>query len=99
MSKEQNITPINSSILTILFIVFLILKLTGNIDWSWWWVTSPLWLPVALLFAILGIAFIGIIIYSRGIKQEKQKHENSNNIFSVLRGGDDRNGGTSNNNK
>lgn len=34
----------------ILFIVFLILKLTGNIDWSWVWVTSPLWIPLTLCF-------------------------------------------------
>ena len=27
---------------TVVFIVFLILKLTDVIDWSWWWVTSPL---------------------------------------------------------
>jgi len=27
----------------ILLITFIILKLTDNIDWSWWWVTSPLW--------------------------------------------------------
>lgn len=26
-----------------LFIIFLILKLTKVIDWSWWWVTAPLW--------------------------------------------------------
>lgn len=38
----------------VLFIIFLILKLTGNIDWSWWWVTSPLWIGV-LLFIILAI--------------------------------------------
>jgi membrane protein YdbS with pleckstrin-like domain len=66
MSKET--TTFNSSLLTILFVVFLVLKVTGNIDWSWWWVTSPLWIPLALLFVILGIAFIGIILYSRGIK-------------------------------
>lgn len=40
----------------ILFVVFLILKLTGNIDWSWWWVTSPLWIPVAIVFAVFIIA-------------------------------------------
>jgi hypothetical protein len=27
----------------ILFIIFLILKLTNNITWSWWWVTAPIW--------------------------------------------------------
>ena len=67
MSKEQNIMPINSSILTILFVVFLVLKLTGNIDWSWWWVTSPLWLPIAILFFVLFVLFVmGVVmLYSR----------------------------------
>jgi hypothetical protein len=32
-----------------LFLVFLVLKLTEEIDWSWFWVTSPLWIPLALL--------------------------------------------------
>ena len=48
---------------TVLFIVFLILKLTGNIDWSWWWVTSPLWIPLALGVVVMGI--IGLIIYGK----------------------------------
>jgi hypothetical protein len=33
----------------ILFLIFMVLKLTDNIDWSWWWVTSPLWIPVLLV--------------------------------------------------
>lgn len=48
---------------TVLFMVFLILKLTGTIDWSWWWVTSPLWVPLALGVVIMGI--MGLIIYGR----------------------------------
>ena len=48
---------------TILFLVFLVLKLTGNIDWSWWWVTSPLWIPLALGVVVMGI--LGLIIYGR----------------------------------
>ena len=28
---------------TILFFIFLYLKLEKKIDWSWWWVTAPLW--------------------------------------------------------
>ncbi len=43
----------------VLFIVFLVLKLTGTIDWSWWWVTSPLWIPFAAAAVILGI--VGVI--------------------------------------
>jgi len=40
---------------SVLFIVFLILKLTGNINWSWWWVTSPLWIPITLGVIMVGI--------------------------------------------
>jgi hypothetical protein len=32
-----------------LTILFVGLKLTGHIDWSWLWVLSPLWLPFALV--------------------------------------------------
>lgn len=46
-----------------LFLVFLVLKLTDTIDWSWWWVTAPLWIPTVIalaIFAIIGtIALIG----------------------------------------
>jgi hypothetical protein len=38
---------------TVLFIVFLVLKLTDNIDWSWWWVTSPLWIGYAAIFGFI----------------------------------------------
>jgi hypothetical protein len=49
---------------TILFLIFLVLKLTNNISWSWWWVTSPLWIPIALIILIGGIAvLIGLIFY------------------------------------
>jgi hypothetical protein len=60
MSKET--TKFNSSILTILVVVFLVLKLTGEIDWSWWWVTSPLWIPLTFGIVIVGIA--GLVIAS-----------------------------------
>lgn len=41
------------------FIVFLVLKLTGVIDWSWWWVTSPLWL--AALATVAGLLLVGVV--------------------------------------
>ena len=40
---------------TILFLIFLVLKLTNYIDWSWWWVTSPLWVSALLVILILSI--------------------------------------------
>lgn len=40
-------------IFEILLIIFVVLKLTGNIEWSWWWVLSPGW-----IFIIGGILYI-----------------------------------------
>lgn len=35
----------------VLGIVFIVLRLCKVIDWSWWWVLSPFWIPVAVLLA------------------------------------------------
>jgi hypothetical protein len=43
------------SLATILFLIFLVLKLTNYIDWSWWWVTSPLWISAILVILIVSI--------------------------------------------
>ena len=49
-------------------IVFIVLKLTNNIDWSWWWVMSPLWLPIVAFMFILSVGFLAGA--SKGIKDE-----------------------------
>lgn len=46
----------------LLLILFIALKLTGYIAWSWWWVLSPLWIPLVAGFAITIIAFILALI-------------------------------------
>lgn len=43
-----------------LFLVFLVLKLTNTITWSWWWVTAPLWIPLSI---VLVIALIALVAY------------------------------------
>jgi len=49
---------------SLIFFIFLILKLTNTIDWSWWWITCPLWISVIfyLLFILL------VFIYGKGKK-------------------------------
>ena len=49
--------------LSSLFVVFLILKLCGVIKWSWWWVTSPLWIPIAIVMIIVAVAFCVMYFY------------------------------------
>ena len=63
MAKENTSSGIGIGM--VLFIVFLVLKLTGTIDWSWWWVTSPLWIPIAIAAVVLGIVGVIAIIIER----------------------------------
>ena len=61
--NNNNKVVVHSPICMILFIVFLVLKLTNVINWSWWWVTAPLWIPVSIVLVLLIIAIVilGII--------------------------------------
>ena len=45
----------------LLTIVFIILKLIGKIDWSWWWVLSPIWISGGLFIVILLLLLGGMI--------------------------------------
>lgn len=48
--------------LDLLTITFIILKLTNVITWSWWWVLSPIWIPISI------VALIAFAIYTFTIK-------------------------------
>lgn len=44
----------------ILLVAFITLKLLKVIDWSWWWVTAPAWVPLVLLI-LLGIFVVYVL--------------------------------------
>jgi hypothetical protein len=44
---------------SLLGVLFVGLKLTGYIDWSWWWVTLPFWGPLAIFLAVLSVILAG----------------------------------------
>lgn len=50
-----------------LFLVLLVLKLTGVIGWSWWWVTAPLWGGLAILIAVglVVLVVVGVVKATR----------------------------------
>jgi hypothetical protein len=57
-------------VLGLLGITFVVLKLTGFIDWSWWWVTLPFWGGFALAVAL----FIGFVIaYGRPTRKPTRR--------------------------
>jgi len=46
----------------LLTIVFITLKLTNYIDWSWWWVLSPLWIP----FVVIVLVIVLLAMFTNG---------------------------------
>lgn len=73
MSKDTGkvVYKSGTSILTVVGVVFIVLKLCGVqpiASWSWWWVTLPIWIQplfaIAVL-ALLAVVFITAFILSR----------------------------------
>ena len=67
MSENNKNTVLGGGLtfLQALFLVFLVLKLTGKTvvaTWCWWWVTAPLWggLAIVLVILLIGLLFIGL---------------------------------------
>lgn len=54
----------------LLFVVFLVLKLTKVIDWSWLWVTSPIWFWLAVALVLF---LCGVILLSIGKRKNRRK--------------------------
>jgi membrane protein YdbS with pleckstrin-like domain len=55
----------NMSISLVVFIVFLTLKLSNVVDWSWWLVTLPLWWWLPTIIIVISIAVIYVLITER----------------------------------
>ena len=55
MSKESSNSGV--SFMGMLTILFTALKLTNYIDWSWWWITAPLWIPIAII-GVVGLVAV-----------------------------------------
>lgn len=47
---------------SLLCLAFIVLKLSGHIDWSWWWVLSPIW--IGFVIAMIALVVM-LIIYLR----------------------------------
>lgn len=45
-----------------LTLMFIGLKLTGYIDWSWWLVLSPVWVPLAVVLAVFPVGYLVCIV-------------------------------------
>jgi hypothetical protein len=57
MSKSSSSSS-GATTVGLLGVLFVGLKLTGFINWSWWWVTAPFW---------GGVAVVGVVLIAVGI--------------------------------
>lgn len=88
-SNKKLATEINNAVtralLGLLGIVFVTLKLTGFIDWSWWWVTLPFWGGLALagciilIVAVVGLFIGGAVASGKSVAAVKRKIRNRRN--------------------
>jgi hypothetical protein len=58
MSNNTKNISVNFPIFGILGLIFITLKLTGHITWSWLWVLSPFWIPFAIFAVIFLVVFL-----------------------------------------
>lgn len=64
MSTKTNVSwGTGPGFLGALALLLIFLKLWGKIDWSWWWILAPIWMPTAFIGAMILIFLIiwGII--------------------------------------
>ena len=72
MSKEEtnqkNVEETKEELdfIFILTALFVILKLFKVINWSWWWVFSPIWISIGLVAVLILIAIIAAVLCTWG---------------------------------
>jgi len=55
MSNNSSSSSSGAGLGTLLTLLFIALKLLGYIDWSWWWVLSPIWISIGVFFLVLAV--------------------------------------------
>jgi len=66
-SKNSSSASGGIGVTGLLGVAFVVMKLAGYIDWSWWWVLAPFWMPVALGLGVLAVVgIIALIAYLAG---------------------------------
>lgn len=59
----------------LLTIAFVVLKLCKVIDWSWWWVISPIWISIGLVLLVFGGIGLYYLCKSYITNKELKRHQ------------------------
>jgi len=61
MSAKSSVSSGGIGFCGLLTILFIALKLIGKIDWSWWWVLSPIWIPLVIAGICAGFFLVLLV--------------------------------------
>ena len=53
-------------------ITFTILKSTGYLAWSWWWVFAPIWIPLAVILLVI-FGWIALVVIAEVVKARHKR--------------------------
>ena len=57
-SSTETATSSGIGLCSATFLVLLACRLTGHIDWAWYWIISPFWIPIGLIAAVLALILL-----------------------------------------
>jgi hypothetical protein len=69
MSESKTVNNNSIGFFGLLTLILITLKLTGYIDWSWWLVLMPLFVPVILIFTIL----VTMLLLGARVRQRRNR--------------------------
>lgn len=72
---SDNSSSSSISAVSLLGVAFVVLKLCGVIDWSWWWVTIPFWGGIALVIVCFAIYIFLALPIKYFLDQRKKKRD------------------------
>lgn len=65
MKASNNSTTGGIGLGGVLLVLFITLKLCGVIAWSWWWVTAPIWIPLAIIVSLFLCIGTVLLLFKR----------------------------------
>lgn len=68
----------------LLTVAFIVLKLCGVINWSWWWVLSPIWISI-LLVVVLVLSLATISVIKDDLREKRQIRERKARELDLLK--------------
>lgn len=73
MKDNKNSAAGGSIFLSLLTVAFIVLKLTGVIDWSWLWVLAPIWIPAGIVLVILLLVLVVVLVKESTKEVQRQQ--------------------------